>query len=156
VQKMAEYVPATFWVRTLAFLVDAPLTTLTGFLVTANKKAMMVSNFLNAVLGAGLFLWDMPLYILGPLWLYVQMYIYFAVSEQTTQRTTIGKDGFGLVVVKENNGQMDLKDSSIRYVCGLANLATLGVGFVMCAFHPEKKALNDIASKTKVVWRGDR
>jgi uncharacterized RDD family membrane protein YckC len=156
VNKMAENVPATFWVRTLAFLVDAPLTMLTGFLVTANKKAMMVSNFLNAVLGAGLFLWDMPLYILGPIWLYVQMYIYFAVSEQTTQRSTIGKDGFGLIVSKDNNKQMELKDSSVRYLCGLANLATVGVGYVMCAFHPEKKALNDILSKTKVVWRGDR
>jgi len=156
VRKMAENVPATFWVRTLAFLVDMPLTALTGFLVTANKKAMMVSNFLNAVLGAGLFLWSMPLEILVPLWLFVQMYIYFAVSEQTTQRTTIGKDGFGLIVSNEDNSQMSLGDSTKRYICGLANVATVGVGYVMCAFHPEKKALNDIASKTKVVWKGDR
>ena len=156
VQSMGSNIPTTFWVRTLAFLVDAPLTTMTCFLVTANKKAMMAAFFANGVLAAGYFLWKMPLlYLLAP-WALVQTYVYYVVSEQTTARTTIGKDGFGLIVSKENHGQMTFKDATIRYFCGLANLATLGVGFVMCAFHPQKKALNDILSKTEVVWRGDR
>jgi uncharacterized RDD family membrane protein YckC len=156
VQSMGKNIPATFWVRALSFLVDAPLTTMTCFLVTANKKAMMAAFFANAVLGAGYFLWKMPLlYLLVP-WALVQTFVYYVISEQTTSRTTIGKDGFGLIVSTEKHGQMSFKDATIRYLCGLVNVATAGVGFVMCAFHPKRKALNDILSKTEVTWRGDR
>jgi uncharacterized RDD family membrane protein YckC len=156
VNRMAENTPATFWVRLLAYLIDRNLILLTWCLVTADKKALMVSNATTGIMVLLWWFWGVPWDTMAPVWGLLMTYIYFVVSETTTNRATIGKDGFGLIVSNEDNSQMSFGDANKRLFAGILNYATFGLGFVMCAFHPEKKALNDIVSKTKVVWRGDR
>jgi uncharacterized RDD family membrane protein YckC len=80
-------------------------------------------------------------------------WMYFAVQESTTTRTTIGKDAFGLIINDTNNKQLTLKKASLRvfgrWVCG----ATLGFGYLLAAL-PQKRGLHDMIAGTKCCWRG--
>ncbi|MCA9075602.1 MAG: RDD family protein [Planctomycetaceae bacterium] len=158
VQKMAVNTPAGFWVRMLAYIVDVLIFPLSCFIVTAERRILMFAWLLNGMALAGFLLMglDFVIYFIGPIWLTYNYWMYFAVLESTTQRTTIAKDSFGLIVSTSANKKMSLRESSIRLVTTFSTLITAGLGFLMCAFHPEKKALHDLASKTKVVWHGDR
>ncbi|MGD9856083.1 MAG: RDD family protein [Planctomycetaceae bacterium] len=156
VPMMAKNTPCGFWVRMLAFLVDALLVPLAIFISVKEKRAMMVGMLFTAALGLTfLFRPGIFLYV-GIAWLLYMWWMYFCVQESTTQRTTIGKDGFGLIVSTEDNKQMSLGVATKRFFSTLLTLLTLFLGFVMCAFHPQKKALHDIVSKTRVVWEGDK
>ncbi len=158
VEQMSANTPANFWVRLLAFVVDMMLYPLASFIVTKEKKAVIVAQLLNVVAMAITYYQGprQAATLVGPVWMIYNLWMYFCVQEATTQRTTIGKDGFGLIVVTDKDKQMSLAKATARFFAGIANIVTLGIGFVMCAFHPEKKALNDLISKTKVVWHGDR
>lgn len=158
VDQMAANTPANFWVRLLSFVVDMLLFPLASFIVTKEKKAVIVAQLLNVAAAL------MTYYIgpqraamfVGPMWITYNLWMYFCIQEATTTRTTVGKDGFGLIVSTEDDKQMTLGKATMRFFFGLTCIATAGVGFLMCAFHPEKRALNDLLSKTKVVWKGDR
>lgn len=158
VQRMGADTPAGFWVRMLAYMVDVLLFPLASFIVTKERNIMLIAQFLNGIAVASwlLFNLDFVIYFIGPIWATYMYWMYFAASEATSQRTTIGKDSFGLIVSTVENKRMSLRDATVRLACTLATLFTAGLGFLMCAFHPEKKALHDLASKTKVVWKGDK
>jgi uncharacterized RDD family membrane protein YckC len=158
VPKMSTNTPCGFWVRMLAFLVDLLLFPLASFIVTKEPKAVMIAQALNGIgLLGGLTLgkWFL-MYAIGPCWIVYNWWMYFAIQESSSQKTTIGKDGFGLIVLTNDNRQMTLGHSSRRFFCSLATLLTGFAGFLMCAFHPEKRALHDLLSNTKVVWKGDK
>jgi uncharacterized RDD family membrane protein YckC len=82
--------------------------------------------------------------------------MYFAVQESGGPRATIIKEAFGLVVNTEKGKQLTLGQATRRWFCSLLSLLSLGSGFVMCAFHPKKKSLHDLLSKSEVVFKGDK
>jgi uncharacterized RDD family membrane protein YckC len=159
VQVMPVNTPCGFWVRMLAFLVDLLLVPLAMFVSVKEKRAVFFGLMLTGLLGVTTlfgYLRTTALPIMGLLWLVYMWWMYFAVQESMSQRTTIGKDGFGLIVSTENDDRLTLQGASARLFFTLLTLLTLCMGFVMCAFHPQKKALHDLMSKTKVVWEGTR
>ncbi|MCA9023671.1 MAG: RDD family protein [Planctomycetaceae bacterium] len=158
VMKMGTNTPAGFWVRMLAFLVDVLLFPLASFIVTKERRILLIAQFLNGIAVAGYLLFGVEFTkaLMAPVWLSYNYWMYFAAQEATTQRTTIGKDAFGLIVSTQEDKKMGLREATIRLACTAASLVTLGLGFLVCAFHPQKKALHDMLSKTKVVWQGDR
>jgi hypothetical protein len=60
------------------------------------------------------------------------------------------------MVNTEKHKQLTLKQATTRWFCTIISAATLGLGFVMCAFNPKKKALHDLMSKSEVVFHGDK
>lgn len=80
---------------------------------------------------------------------------YFANWESGSGRATLGKWTFGMVVLQEDNTPMPFKLAVKRFATSLLSVLSLSGTFVMCAFHPNHRALHDLATKTKVVWRGD-
>ncbi len=158
VAKMGVNTPAGFWVRMLAYLIDLMLFPLASFIVTKERRFLLIAQLLNGIALAGyvLFGTEFTKVLMAPIWLSYNYWMYFAAQEATTQRTTIGKDAFGLIVSTQDDKKMSLGDATIRLASTLATLLTLGLGFLVCAFHPEKKTLHDMLSKTRVVWQGDR
>lgn len=156
VQQMGANIPCGFWVRMLAYFVDVLFVPLASFIVVRERRVLLVAQLLNAVLGLTLFFNRAFAPIAGIVWAMYMYWMYFCVQEATTQRTTIGKDGFGLIVSTEDNKQMSLRLASQRFFASLLTACTLFLGFAMCAFHPEKKTLHDILTKTKCVWEGDK
>jgi uncharacterized RDD family membrane protein YckC len=83
-------------------------------------------------------------------------WMYFAVSEHTTTRTTIGKDAFGLIVNDLNGKQLTLSKATLRVVGRVVCNLTAGLGYLIAAFHPQKRGLHDLIAGTQCCWRGDR
>ncbi|REJ71437.1 MAG: hypothetical protein DWQ29_23530, partial [Planctomycetota bacterium] len=148
--------PANFWPRVLAHLIDGCLWPLASLLTVKEPKALIGAWVLNAItLVCALFL-EAMLPFVALLWQFYMYWMYFAVNESQTTRTTIGKDAFGLIVSDVNGKQLTLGKASMRVFgrvgCGL----TLGLGYLLVAFTPEKRGLHDMLAGTKVTWRGDR
>jgi uncharacterized RDD family membrane protein YckC len=158
VNRIYPNTPANFWVRFLAYQLDMCLWPLASLLVVKEKKAILVAWLLNAITFVTV-MW-LPEYILAfvvsPMWSLYNFWMYFAVSESSTTRTTIGKDAFGLIVNDLDNKQITLGKATVRvfgrWVCGL----TLGLGYLFAAFHPQKRGLHDMIAGTRCCWRGDR
>lgn len=148
--------PANFWVRFLAHLVDLCLWPFASILVVKEPKAVIVGWLLNAM-GIVSMLWvPIVLPFIGLLWQCYMFWMYFAVSESTTTRTTIGKDAFGLIVNDANGKQLTLGKASVRVFGRFACNLTAGLGYLIAAFHPQKKGLHDMIARTQCCWRGDR
>ncbi len=80
---------------------------------------------------------------------------YFASMESGAARSTLGKASIGLMVLREDNKPMTREQAFGRFGSGLVTALTFYIGFLLCFFRSDKKALHDIMSKTKVVWRGE-
>lgn len=155
VETIKEGTPATFWVRYLSHVIDAMLYPLASFLVTANDKALMLGWAVNGI-GLVIFLFSKPMIPLyGVLWFFYMNWMYWAVQESSELRSTLGKDAFGLIVVSEDDKKMSMKQASVRWLLRLI-MDMFPILYLTTAFHPEKRSLHDLASKTKVVWKGER
>lgn len=148
--------PATFWVRFLAHLIDSVLWPFASVLVVKEPKAVLIGWLVNLVVFVvAWFARDMAPFA-GLLWSAYMFWMYFAVQEATTTRTTIGKDAFGLAISDVSGKQMTLKQATLRvlgrFCCGL----TLGMGYIIAALPPQKRGLHDMIAGTQCTWRGDR
>jgi uncharacterized RDD family membrane protein YckC len=158
VNRIYPNTPANFWVRVLAHLIDLALWPLSSVLVVKEKKAIMVGWLLNGLMFVSL-MWlpdIIKFFVLPPLWIFYNLWMYFAVSESTTTRTTIGKDAFGLIVNDLNDKQITLGKATMRVLGRMACVFTFGLGYLFAAFHPQKRGLHDLIAGTKCCWRGDR
>jgi uncharacterized RDD family membrane protein YckC len=148
--------PATFWVRFLAFWGDMLLVPLSSFLVMRDKRAVLVGQLIN---GCGLicFLFrPEAIPLIGALFSVYNYWMYFAVSESGAVRATTVKEAFGLAVQTTKGRQVTLKQASVRWFGTMLSGLTGGLGFLLCAFPPKKQAIQDMISKTEVVWVGDK
>ena len=81
--------------------------------------------------------------------------IYFATWESGQNRATLGKASMRMMVLKNDDQVMTPNQALGRAAAGLLTCVTAFLGFAMCVVHPNKSALHDIITKTKVVWRGE-
>ena len=151
--------PATFWVRYLAHTIDNLFIPLTGVLVFSNKVALMVQwgiivvSFLIAIylpvpwLKYGVVPLLLPLYT---------SWMFWSVQESSEMRSTIGKDAFGLQVITDNEKTLTLKRASGRWILRVLFYFPLFIPYLIAIFHPEKRTLHDLATQTRVVWKGDK
>jgi uncharacterized RDD family membrane protein YckC len=73
-------------------------------------------------------------------------------------------EAFGLIAIpdgekikqKELDRPLSVKKATIRWICVELSTLTGGISFLSCAFHPQKKAIHDIVSKTRIVFEGDK
>ncbi len=171
-QRIFPFTKAGFWVRFLAFWVDILMFPLAPLLVTRDKRFVMGGfGLYGLIILVCVYVFGMQtmpidlLYGLVPVALIYMHWMYFAVSHSGTIRATLGMEAFGLIAMPDipNPKQKDLDkvltlgQASLRWVCVMfCSNVLAGLGFLVCAFHPEKKALHDLASKTKVVFEGDK
>ena len=67
-----------------------------------------------------------------------------------------GKKPFKVYVVRASDcGPMTLKQSTVRCFGYVLSYATLGCGFLMAAFHPQKRALHDLLAGTVCIVKED-
>ena len=91
-------------------------------------------------------------------------WMYFAGSHSGPSRATLGMEAFGLIAIpdgekikqKELDRPLSVKKATIRWICVELSTLTGGISFLSCAFHPQKKAIHDIVSKTRIVFEGDK
>ncbi|MCX5797035.1 MAG: RDD family protein [Elusimicrobia bacterium] len=127
-------VPAGFWIRAGAYMIDGILITLGqllifGFLILVGIPKT-VANLCSSLLGVGYFVW-MPV----------------ANSGQT-----VGKMAAGIAVVRMDGSPLTYLRCLGRWAGYLVSTILAGLGFVIAAFTDRKRALHDYLADTRVVY----
>lgn len=66
---------------------------------------------------------------------------------------TIGKLSVGIQVIRADGEPISYGRSAARYFAEILSALTLGIGYLMAAFDPQKRALHDHICKTRVIRR---
>lgn len=152
VNEFPDLEPAGFGPRYLAYLVDNLIMVL--FFGASGLVATMLRPlyFMYGVPDEYSTIATMVLTSLGGL---VMSAMYFARGEAGATRATLGKWSIGLIVLREDDKPISRKLGYKRAASALLMAIPLYAGFLACLFRPDRRALHDVATKTKVVWRGE-
>jgi uncharacterized RDD family membrane protein YckC len=151
VNEFPDLEPAGFGPRYLAYLIDNIIMLLiagVGFFI--GSMFGFLFNFYGWSIADHLALGISIVATLG-LWGF-----YFSAGESGAARATLGKWSIGLVVLRDNDKPQTRQQAFGRAASALVSVLTLYIGFIMCAFRPDKKAMHDLMSKSKVVWQGEQ
>ena len=126
---------AGFWVRSLAHFVDfILLNTVELAFEYGISTPLHLSGFVQQVIGIG--------FTLGIAYWYYCRY-------QVRTGTTIGKKIYGIYVIGEKSGNsLSTKQAIIRLAGYIGSYLMVGCGFLMAAFHPQKKTFHDLIAGT--------
>jgi uncharacterized RDD family membrane protein YckC len=151
VNEFPDLEPVTFGPRFLAYLVDNVIMVLMaglGFFI--GQLFGLLFHFYgwtfadNAALGIG------ALATLG-IWGF-----YFASGESGSARATLGKWSLGMIVLRDDNKVQTRQQAFGRAASAFVTVLTLYIGFLICLFRPDRKAMHDLMSKSKVVWQSEQ
>ncbi|TWT56702.1 RDD family protein [Thalassoglobus neptunius] len=156
IERMKTGTPATFWVRYLSHTIDNLLYPLASFIVTADKRAMLIGQVLNGATILIMLFNKAMLPIMGIIWFLYMNWMYWTIQEGSELKSTMGKDAFGLMVITEDNKKMDFKQATKKWALRLCFQILGGIPFLLTAFQSQKRAPHDLLTKSKVVWKGDR
>lgn len=151
VNEFPDFEAVSFGPRYLAYLVDniiMLLLSIVGFIVGSLFGGLF--NFYGWAIADQLGYGVMVVATLG-LWGF-----YFAAGESGAARATLGKWSLGMIVLKDDNKVQTRQQAFGRAACALLSAMTFYIGFIMCFFRPDRKAMHDLMTKTKVVWQGEQ
>ena len=146
----AALVPAGFWLRVGAALVDtvifAVIGGLCGFMVGVGATLVSGGNTdpdsLAGATGFAVGLLSIP-----------GIWLYYAWFESSPLMATPGKLALGLRVTDLDGRPTSFWRASARYVARILSNLTLGAGYLMVAFTARKQALHDLVAGTLVQRR---
>jgi uncharacterized RDD family membrane protein YckC len=151
VNEFPDLEPAGFGPRYLAYLVDnIIMVLLAGVAYFVSMLFGLLFNFYGWGIANYLAL---GVFILGTLGLWG---FYFSAGESGAARATLGKWSIGLIVLRDDDKPQTRQQAFARAASALVSALTLYIGFIMCFFRPDKKAMHDLMSKSKVVWQGEQ
>jgi uncharacterized RDD family membrane protein YckC len=120
---------AGFWVRFVAFIIDACILALGTGIVTA------------ATFGAGIVL------------TFVAPWLYEAFMLSSEWQATVGKRAMSIVVTGAGGGRISFARATGRHFAKYVSAFILLIGFIMAAFTAKKQALHDMMAETLVINR---
>ena len=135
VQTSATRNYAGFWIRSVSHLIDFILVNAVELgLEYGISTPLQLTGFAQQVIGIGLS---------------VGLSYWYYVHYQVKTGTTLGKKLFGIYVIDEKTGEtLSRKQAMIRLVGYIGSYLMVGCGFLMSAFHPQKKAFHDLIAGT--------
>lgn len=128
-----------FWIRLVAYIIDAILISL----------AMGV---VGTVAGIDFFSPDIETY--DPTANFISLligWLYFALLESSERGATVGKMAMGLRVVTDQGQRLSFLNATGRYFAKIVSAIILCIGFIMIAFTDRKRGLHDMIAGTLVV-----
>lgn len=149
-------VPAGFWLRLAAYIIDWVLLGSLAALISLPwtesidelRKAALVEMKAPA-----------PDYeILTRFWLLslaINLPLGFAYHTlfDGSRGATPGKQFLGLRIVREDGLPLGYGRAALRFLAAQLSMLTLGAGYLLIAFHPEKRALHDLIVGSRVIRR---
>ncbi len=144
-QPIDEKIPAGFWPRAAAWLLDRALLFLA--LLTVRIPALV-----SALSGGGLW-WKQILFThtFRDVLCWALCAAYFVLLTYFTG-ATLGKKAMKLRVVDAGGGKLTLWNTIYRETIGRYLSSILCIGYIMAAADPEKRALHDMLCNTRVVY----
>lgn len=147
-------VSAGFWIRFAAYVLDWVILTSLVTLLTLpwaeplgklQTEAMAQLKSANPDTQVLVRFWLISLAINLPIGFL--FYTYF----NGLRGATPGKQILGLRIIREDGSKLGFGGAAIRYLAGLLSGLTFGIGYLLIAFHPQKRALHDLIARTRVV-----
>lgn len=152
--EVPQHSPAGFWIRCAAFAIDwlilvslISIVTLPWSEPLAGMQAEVLAQMKSATpdYAVVLRIWLISLAINLPIgFLYVTGF-------NGSRGATPGKQLLGLRVVREDGSRLGYGRAFLRRAAELVTAMTFGAGYLMIAFHPEKRALHDLIAGTRVI-----
>lgn len=137
---------AGFWIRGLAFFIDKFILQMVSLILYAFLPLLGTSETqLAQGQSMGLLMALVAVHLLIAAIYHIWFVRYYA--------GTIGKILLGLTIVRADGAPMDWSTATVRFLGSWLSSLTLGVGFLMAAFDPEKRTLHDQIAKTRVIGR---
>ncbi len=131
---------AGFWVRFAAHIIDFAL---------LNAVEYGLETLISDPLGLG----AVAQQVVGVVLTLVLCYLYY-VEIPMRRGTTFGKQLFDIMVIDAKTGGLfTRKQALIRMFSYLLSYAMVGCGFLMAAFHPQKRAFHDLLAGTVSIRR---
>ncbi len=137
-------IPAGFWLRAIAGVIDLLLAFVVYMLVCFSAGALGAMVFGQASVVS----WATP--VAYGLQFFVP-WLYFSIMESSEMQATFGKKALGLKVIDINGNRLSFSRATARFFGKILSALLLGLGFVMTAFTPRKQALHDIIVESTVV-----
>ncbi len=126
---------AGFWIRFGAHIID---------FVLVNAVELGLEYGISIPLGFSAVLQQ----VLGVI-LSLGLCYYYYVELPQKRGTTLGKQVFGIYVVDATTGENFSRKQAVKRLFGyLLSYAIVGCGFLMAAFHPQKRGLHDLIAGT--------
>ena len=127
---------AGFWLRFVAYLIDAILVSIVSFLIYGTigggfLEPNIFARLLAAVISIG----------------------YFVYLESSDKQATIGKQAMGIIVTDMEGNRISVGQAFGRYFAKIISAIILLIGFIMAGFTDKKQALHDMIAGTLVVKR---
>ena len=158
---MAQSKYAGFWMRFIAYLIDAiilnmvnwfvlfPILGAIGFGIGASSgidfDSMTDGDILAVATAIG------GLIFAGGLIGTIINILYFTIMEASKYQGTIGKMALGLKVTDQKGGKLDIGKALIRQLGKFVSGIILFIGYIMAGFTEKKQALHDMIAGTMVV-----
>jgi uncharacterized RDD family membrane protein YckC len=80
----------------------------------------------------------------------IAVWLYYALMESSSLQATVGKLALGMRVTDLNGRRISFERATGRFFAKILSVLTLGIGYLMVAFTPRKRALHDYVAGTLV------
>lgn len=136
---------AGFWLRVVAYIIDAIILGIVGFVIgmVFGVGAVSTGTDISDPTGGGSMLLNLISIVIGV--------AYFAAMESSSWQATVGKKALGLVVTDLNGQRISVGKAILRYIGKIISALILLIGFIMVAFTERKQGLHDMIAGTLVV-----
>ncbi len=144
--------PGGFWIRFVAYLIDALVLSIVGgilvgifvAIVLLSDQSIDENEISPFIVGWAIFL------VLG---LIVINWLYEALLTSSPRGATLGKQALGLRIVRADGAQLSFGRATARYFLKamITPLVPFLIGYLMAAFSARKRALHDVLADTRVV-----
>jgi uncharacterized RDD family membrane protein YckC len=129
-----------FWIRLVAYIIDAILISLVFGVVTSIFGIRYVDMDDLSHIDP-----TTNLLSLAVAWLY------FALMESSERGATVGKMAMGLRVVSNDGKRISFMNATGRYFAKILSAMIFCIGFIMIAFTDRKRGLHDMIASTLVI-----
>ena len=135
---------AGFWIRLLASLLDGVILLVAAICIMVLTGVPMkhMMDFINVELEG--YTWQQSMYVFLSL-------LYVILLPASTLQGTLGKAALGLKITDVNGERITVWRSLGRALSEILSTIILFIGYIMIAFHRQKRGLHDIIAGTYVI-----
>jgi uncharacterized RDD family membrane protein YckC len=134
--------PGGFWVRLLAYVMDAVILTVAFSIVWVLFTGQTIADYLEPT----------ETITTAEVYRFVVEMLYFTIAIAVWS-TTLGKRPFRLYVVRSDGSRVSPLRSAARFFAYFLSLLILGIGFIMIGVRQDKRGLHDLICDTVVIRR---
>jgi uncharacterized RDD family membrane protein YckC len=151
-QPIPQVAYAGFWLRFVAWFIDAIILGIVGGIVMLPFGGMHLHRlFMGHPPTPEEWFGATGMHFHGFLVGQILHWIYYAVLESSVWQGTLGKKALGLEVTDLAGARISFGRATGRFAGRYLSMFTLGIGFIMAGITQKKQALHDILASTLVI-----